>query len=83
MIYNANSLTRRMRRNDNPEMSQNSYSDKDRGTGNTITISRRAWFTLALLSSTLLTVFFSETMLLPAIPEIIQDFNVRNRSLDL
>src|SRR5919204_5460119 len=42
----------------------------------TVTVSRHAWFTLAILSSTLLTVFFSETMLLPAIPEIIQDFNI-------
>jgi MFS family permease len=41
-----------------------------------VTVSRHAWFTLALLSSTLLTVFFSETMLLPALPEIIQDFNI-------
>jgi MFS family permease len=39
-------------------------------------VSRRAWFTLAILSGTLLTVFFSETMLLPALPEIIQDFNI-------
>src|SRR5919199_5859431 len=42
----------------------------------TITVSRQAWFTLAILSSTLLTVFFSETMLLPAIPEIIKDFKI-------
>jgi MFS family permease len=35
-----------------------------------------AWLALALLSSTLLVVFFSETMLLPAIPEIMKDFNV-------
>jgi MFS family permease len=41
-----------------------------------VTVSRRAWLTLAILSSTLLTVFFSETMLLPAIPEIIQDFKI-------
>src|SRR5215210_7244127 len=41
-----------------------------------VTVSRNVWFTLAILSSTLLTVFFSETMLLPAIPEIIQDFNI-------
>ncbi len=40
------------------------------------TISRSAWFTLGLLSSTLLVVFFSETMLLPAIPEIMKDFKV-------
>jgi hypothetical protein len=41
-----------------------------------VTVSRQAWLTLAILSSTLLTVFFSETMLLPALPEIIQDFNI-------
>ena len=39
-------------------------------------VSRHAWLTLAILSSTLLTVFFSETMLLPAIPEIIKDLNI-------
>lgn len=41
-----------------------------------VLVTRRAWFILAILSSTLLTVFFSETMLLPAIPEIIQDFKI-------
>jgi len=39
-------------------------------------INRQAWFTLGILSSTLLIVFFSETMLLPAIPEIMHDFNI-------
>ncbi|HYG00222.1 MAG TPA: MFS transporter [Candidatus Saccharimonadales bacterium] len=39
-------------------------------------VSRHAWLTLAILSSTLLTVFFSETMLLPAIPDIIVEFNI-------
>lgn len=41
-----------------------------------VTISRRAWITLVILSSTLLVVFFSETMLLPAIPEIMKDFRI-------
>ena len=41
-----------------------------------VTVSRHAWFTLGILSSTLLVVFFSETMLLPAIPEIMQDFSI-------
>ena len=41
-----------------------------------IKIPSSAWFSLALLSSTLLVVFFSETMLLPAIPEIMKDFKV-------
>ena len=38
--------------------------------------SHSAQFILVLLSSTLLVVMFSETMLLPAIPEIMQDFNI-------
>src|ERR671925_1062578 len=42
-----------------------------------VTVSRSAWLTLGILSSTLLVVFFSETMLLPAIPEIMQDFKVQ------
>ncbi|MEJ7641513.1 MAG: MFS transporter [Candidatus Nitrosocosmicus sp.] len=42
----------------------------------TTVVSRHAWLTLAILSSTLLTVFFSETMLLPALPEIIGDFSI-------
>lgn len=42
----------------------------------TATVGRNAWLTLAILSGTLLTVFFSETMLLPAIPEIIQEFDI-------
>ncbi|MFL6323057.1 MAG: MFS transporter [Nitrososphaeraceae archaeon] len=41
-----------------------------------VTISRCAWVTLGILSSTLLVVFFSETMLLPAIPEIMKDFSI-------
>jgi MFS family permease len=46
------------------------------GDNKAVTVSRSAWFTLGILSSTLLVVFFSETMLLPAIPEIMQDFNI-------
>jgi MFS family permease len=65
-----------MRRADNPDLAEDSSSSIEEGLGSKKTISRRAWFTLALLSSTLLTVFFSETMLLPAIPEIIQDFKI-------
>jgi MFS family permease len=41
-----------------------------------VIISRHAWITLGILSSTLLVVFFSETMLLPAIPEIMKDFSI-------
>ena len=43
---------------------------------NSVSINRDAWFTLGILSSTLLVVFFSETMLLPAIPEIMKDFSI-------
>src|SRR3982751_1338686 len=41
-----------------------------------VSINRHQWFTLGILSSTLLVVFFSETMLLPAIPEIMKDFSI-------
>jgi MFS family permease len=41
-----------------------------------VNVNRHAWFTLGMLSSTLLVVFFSETMLLPAIPEIMKDFGI-------
>ena len=41
-----------------------------------VNVNRHAWFTLGILSSTLLVVFFSETMLLPAIPEIMKDFGI-------
>src|SRR6478672_3964528 len=41
-----------------------------------VSIGRHAWITLGILSSTLLVVFFSETMLLPAIPEIMKDFRI-------
>lgn len=40
------------------------------------TDNKTSWFILAILSSTLLAVMFSETMLLPAIPEIMKDFNI-------
>ena len=40
-----------------------------------VSINRHQWFTLGILSSTLLVVF-SETMLLPAIPEIMKDFSI-------
>ena len=51
-------------------------SEKNNMINPTTVVSRHAWLTLAILSSTLLTVFFSETMLLPAIPEIIDELNI-------
>ena len=51
-------------------------SEKNNMINPTTIVSRHAWLTLAILSSPLLTVFFSETMLLPAIPEIIDDFDI-------
>ena len=54
----------------------NTRSNKKAKKTSPMTDSRSAWFTLAILSSTLLAVMFSETMLLPAIPEIMHDFKV-------
>lgn len=56
-------------------MSKNKREKNDLINETTI-VSRHAWLTLAILSGTLLTVFFSETMLLPAIPDIINEFNI-------
>src|SRR5215210_1411111 len=39
-------------------------------------ISKSAWLTLAILGSALLITMFGETMLLPAIPDIIKDYNI-------
>ena len=35
-----------------------------------------AWLTLAILGSTLLIIMYSQTMLIPAIPDIIKEFNI-------
>ena len=39
-------------------------------------IPRTAWITLAILGSTLLITMYGETMLIPAIPDIIRDFKI-------
>ena len=39
-------------------------------------ISEKAWITLAILGSTILIAMYGETMLLPAIPDIIRDFGI-------
>src|ERR671915_2609262 len=40
------------------------------------TISTSAWITLAILGSSILITMYGETMLLPAIPDIITEFNI-------
>ncbi len=39
-------------------------------------IPRKAWTTLAILGLSLLITMYGETMLLPAIPDIIKEFNI-------
>jgi MFS family permease len=39
-------------------------------------ISKSAWTTIIIVSSTLLVMMLGETMLIPAIPDIMRDFNV-------
>src|SRR5919112_3586464 len=64
-------------RHDNKEsLQQAKESNTEVENKTAITVSRNAWLTLAILSGTLLTVFFSETMLLPALPEIIGEFGI-------
>ncbi|HEV3433575.1 MAG TPA: MFS transporter [Nitrososphaera sp.] len=71
-----NDNKRVLRHNNKGNLQQEKGSSREVENKTAITVSRNAWLTLAILSSTLLTVFFSETMLLPAIPEIIEDFNI-------
>ena len=39
-------------------------------------VTRKAWMSLAILGSALLIAMYGETMLLPAIPDIIEEFNI-------
>jgi MFS family permease len=50
-------------------------SSNTSGNKNTI-ISTSAWITLAILGSSILITMYGETMLLPAIPDIITEFNI-------
>jgi MFS family permease len=49
--------------------SSNTFDNKN-------TISTSAWITLAILGSSILITMYGETMLLPAIPDIITEFNI-------
>ena len=51
-------------------------SEKNKVINETAAVGRHAWLTPAILSSTLLTSFFSETMPLPSLPEIIDEFSI-------
>src|SRR5919106_2373435 len=42
--------------------------------------SSSTWLTLAILGSTLLIIMYSQTMLIPAIPDIIKEFNISYNS---
>ena len=53
-----------------PEPASSNTSD------NKNTISTSAWITLAILGSSILITMYGETMLLPAIPDIITEFNI-------
>jgi MFS family permease len=53
--------------NDNTESSTSSLNQD---------IPKSAWITLAILGSTILIAMYGETMLLPAIPDIIRDFDI-------
>jgi MFS family permease len=53
-----------------PEPASSKTSD------NKNTISTSAWITLAILGSSILITMYGETMLLPAIPDIITEFNI-------
>jgi MFS family permease len=72
---------------ENPVKSNQDQEDQNRGlsrrgdfdltdSGGSVSIPRTAWKLLILLSSIATMVMYAETMLIPAIPDLISDFNV-------
>jgi MFS family permease len=61
---------------DNSKSSKNNFNEKSITTSYQDKISNDAWITLAILSLIGLVIVYGETMIIPAIPDLIQDFNI-------
>ena len=51
--------------------------DKSSESISKVKISKDAWITLAILSSIGLVIIYGETMIIPAIPDLVQDFDIQ------
>ncbi len=61
---------------DKSKSSKNNFNEKSITTSYQDKISNDAWITLAILSLIGLVIVYGETMIIPAIPDLIQDFNI-------
>jgi MFS family permease len=71
-----NDITNNKEKEDNSKSSKNNFNEKSITTSYQDKISNDAWITLAILSLIGLVIVYGETMIIPAIPDLIQDFNI-------
>lgn len=65
--------------NEKDPNSEDNYDNLDKSSESVskVKISKDAWITLAILSSIGLVIIYGETMIIPAIPDLVQDFDIQ------
>ena len=71
-----NDITNNKEKEDKSNISKNNFNKKPTTISYQDKISNDAWITLAILSLIGLIIVYGETMIIPAIPDLIQDFNI-------
>lgn len=71
-----NDITNNKEKESKSKSSKNNFNEKSITTSYSNKISNDAWITLAILSLIGLVIVYGETMIIPAIPDLIQDFNI-------
>ena len=71
-----NDITNNKEKESKSKSSKNNFNEKSITTSYPDKISNDAWITLAILSLIGLVIIYGETMIIPAIPDLIQDFNI-------
>ena len=71
-----NDITSNKEKESKSKSSKNNFNEKSITTSYLDKISKDAWITLAILSLIGLVIVYGETMIIPAIPDLIQDFNI-------
>ena len=73
-----NEITNNKEKEDKYNNSKNNFNEKSKTTTTSSQnkISRDAWITLAILSLIGLIIVYGETMIIPAIPDLVKDFNI-------
>jgi MFS family permease len=71
-----NDITNNQEKEDKSKSNKNNFNEKSITTPYQDKISNDAWITLAILSLIGLVIVYGETMIIPAIPDLIKDFNI-------